>query len=412
MPLLLLASLLTPTADPPPTGWPGYGGPTRDFRITLPPAGRWDEKAVLWRRPLGPGESGIVSDGATLYTAYSVPDPADKAKGEEVVVALDPATGKTKWEHKYPVAMLPKQETFRGAPVGPQATPLVADGRVFTVGFAGQFHCLDAASGQVLWKHDLVAEYEATPVQFGFAASPVAYKGLVLLHVGGKRAAVVAFDPNDGSVRWQSAPAEPSYATPVVATFAGEQQVVQVTRDAVYGFAAADGSTRWTYPLPLKGLTNVPTPLLLPGGRVLLSGQGAKGTRLLAVTRDGDRFKAEQVWHNPEFQLFYCNWVADGPLMYGCVGKEFGAARWADGEVLWDRRDLADANCVAVGDATYVLRGDGRLGRYRVTAEGLEEAGKPVQLLTGRCWTPPTVVGGRLYARNAAEVVGFRLGGE
>ena len=410
--MLPLVLLIVAAADPAPAGWPGYGGPTHDFRVTLPPAAAWGEKAVLWRRPLGPGESGIVSDGTTLFTQYSVPDAADKAKGEEVVVALDPATGRTRWEHKYPVALLPKQQTFRGAPVGPQATPLVHGGRVFAGGFAGLFHCLDAATGKVLWKHDLAADFGATPVQFGFSASPVAYKDVVLLHVGGKQAAVMAFDPKDGSVRWKSEPAEPSYATPVVAAFGGEDHVVQVTRDAVYGFAAADGATRWTYPLPLQNLTNVPTPLPLPGGRLLISGQGAKGTRLLAVAKAGDRFRAELVWYKQEFQFFYCNWVADGPLVYGCVGKEFGAMRWAEGEVLWDRRDLADANCVAAGDAALVLTGDGRLGRFRITADGAEETGKPFQLLKDRCWTPPTVIGGRLYARNAAEVVALRLGGE
>lgn len=410
--MALLALLFLASADPAPAGWPGYGGPTRDFRVALPPAGPWDEKAVLWRRPLGPGESGIVSDGATLFTQYSTPDPKDNKTGTEVVVALDPATGKTRWEHTYPVAMLPKQQTFRGAPVGPLATPLVAGGRVFAVGFAGLFHCLDAATGKVLWKHDLVADFGATPVQFGFAASPVAYKDVVLLHVGGKQAAVVAFHPKDGAVRWKSEPAEPSYATPVVAAFGGENQVVQVTRDAVYGFAAADGSTRWKYPLPLQGLTNVPTPLVLPGGQLLISGQGCKGTRLLAVTRDGGKFNVASKWHNAEVTFFYCNWIADGPLVYGCVGKEFGAMRWADGEVLWDRRDLADANCVAVGGAAHVLTGDGRLGRFRVAADGAEETGKPFPLLKGRSWTPPTVVGNRLYARNAAEAVAFRLAGE
>ncbi|MBX9628431.1 MAG: PQQ-like beta-propeller repeat protein [Gemmataceae bacterium] len=409
-----LALLLVGTADPATPAWPGYGGPTRDFRVAVAPAGPWTEKAVLWRRPLGPGESGIVSDGTTLFTQYSVPDPKDKKRGEEVVVALDPATGKTKWEHKYPAAMLPKQETYRGAPVGPQATPLVGGGRVFAVGFAGLFHCLDAATGKVLWKHDLVAEYDATPVQFGFAASPVAYKDVVLLHVGGKQAAVMAFDPKDGAVRWKSAPAEPAYATPVVAAFGGEDQVVQVTRDTLYGFAAADGSSRWTYPLPKPGLTNVPTPIPLPGDRLLVSGQGFQGTRLLEITKIDGRFAAKPVWHRKEVEFFYCNWAVVGDVAYGYsanAGSKFVALRWRDGEVLWEDGRQKDANLLAAGDGLLLLRGDGKLARARPTADDLG-AGAEFQLLAGRCWTPPTLIGGRLYARNAAEVVAFRLAGE
>lgn len=412
--MLPLVLLIVAAADPAPAGWPGYGGPSRDFRVALPPPAPWDEMAVLWRRPLGPGESGIVSDGTTLFTQHSIPDPADQAKGEEAVVALDPATGKTRWEHKYPVALLPKQQTFRGAPVGPQATPLVHGGRVFAVGFAGLFHCLDVATGKVLWKHDLVADFGATPVQFGFSASPVAYKDVVLLHVGGKQAAVMAFDPKDGSVRWKSAPAEPSYATPVVATFGGEDHVVQVTRDAVYGFAAADGATRWTYPLPKPGLTNVPTPIPLPGGRLFASGQGFQGTRLLEVTKAGDRFGVKPVWHRREVEFFYCNWAVLGDTAYGYsanAGSKFVAVRWRDGEVVWDDGRQKDANLLAGAGELLVLRGDGKLSRAKPTADGLEQAAE-VQLLKGRSWTPPSVVGGRLYARNAAEVVAFRLAGE
>ena len=116
-----------------------------------------------------------------------------------------------------------------------------------------------------------------------------------------------------------------------------------------------------------------------------------------------------QVWHNQDVQFFYCNWLAAGPLVYGSVGKEFGAMRWADGEVLWERKDQADANCVAVGDATYILRGDGRLGRYTLTADGLADAGTPFPLLPGRTWAPPLVAGGRLYARDGTEVVALSL---
>ena len=410
-PLVLL--LAAAAADPTPPAWPGYGGPGGEFRVALPPAAPWADGAVLWRRPLGPGESAVVSDGVALFTQYSVPDPADKKQGTEVVVALDPATGKTRWEHKYPVAMLPRQETFRGAPVGPQATPLVRGGRVFAVGFAGLFHCLDAATGKVLWKHDLVADLGATPVQFGFAASPVAYQDVVLLHVGGKAGAVVAFDPKDGAVRWKSAPAEPAYATPVVATIGGEDQVVQVTRDAVYGFAAVDGSTRWTYPLPKPGLTNVPTPLPLSGGRLLVSGQGFQGTRLLEVSKAGDRFEVKSLWHRKEVEFFYCNWAVAGDVAYGYPannGKKLTALRWRDGEVLWEELKQADANVLSAADGLLVLRGDGRLTRARPTADGLGQVAE-VQLLKGRCWTPPTVLGDRLYARNAAEMIAFRLGG-
>lgn len=395
---------------PTPAGWPQYGGPTADFRATIAAVGLpADPAKVLWRRPLGPGESGIVSDGRWLYTAYSVPVPPKNETGDEVIVCLDPATGKTRWEHKYPVARLPKQETFRGAPVGPQATPAVADGRVFLVGYAGVLTCLAADTGKVVWTRDLVKDFEATPVQFGFAASPVVAGGRLIVGVGGKQAAVIAFDPTDGTVKWKSAAAEPGYATPVVARLGGEEQIVHLTRDAVFGFAAADGTTRWTYTLPKPGLTNVPTPLPLPDDRVLVAGQGQDGTALLQVTRGKDGFAVKRVWQTTRAKFFYCTWVRVGDVVYGYGASRFLGLRWSDGEVLWESDGLNEGNVIAGETAALVLRGDGRLTLGRLSAEGYDETAK-LQLFDGRCWIAPTVLDGVLFARTPKEIAAVPLG--
>jgi hypothetical protein len=91
------------------------------------------------------------------------------------------------------------------------------------------------------------------------------------------------------------------------------------------------------------------------------------------------------------------------------AGKQFTALRWRDGEVLWQDPAQTDANVLAAGGELLLLRGDGRLTRATPGDTGLEGA-TTYRLFDGRCWTPPTVVGDRLYARNGKEVVAFRLG--
>jgi outer membrane protein assembly factor BamB len=381
-------------ADAP--AWGQYGGPTRDFALAtpLPAAG----KGVLWKRKLGPGTSGVVTDGKQLFTMYSVPDPKTPNRGEEVVVALDATTGETKWEHRYPVERLKGQETFSGDPVRPQATPAVLGDRVCAVGYAGKVTCLAAATGKVLWEVDLVKDYAAKPVQFGFSASPLVYEEAFILHVGGPKAALVALRP-DGTVKWKSEPGEPSYASPVVARFGGEDQIVQVTQKAVVGFRASDGAVRWSYPMENPGLTNVPTPVPLPDGRLLVSGQGMVGTRLLKI--EGQ--KATEVWKT-KGKFFYCNALADDKAVYGVTDAALVAVSLADGRELWREAGQKDANLVRVGDEALVLRGDGLLTRGKLAPAGLERAAE-VRLLKGRCWTPPTVLGGAIVVRDQAEVV-------
>ncbi len=208
--------------------------------------------AQLWRQPLGEGTSGIVGDGKALYTLYSDRFTNKREAGSEVVVCLEAATGKTRWEHRASVAMLPKQESFTSDPIRPQATPLLWQGKLLTLGFTGLLTCFDAATGRVLWEHDLVKAFGATPVQFGFSASPMLSEGAFLVHVGGKQATLIAFEPRDGCVRWSSAPAEPSYATPVLVRVEGEDQLVQVTRDTIVSVAAKDGAPRWSSRCPKR----------------------------------------------------------------------------------------------------------------------------------------------------------------
>jgi hypothetical protein len=59
-------------------------------------------------------------------------------EAEEVVIAMDAATGRTVWEYTYPPEPL---NFYFGA--GPHASPLVVDDLLFTAGTSKQFHALD-----------------------------------------------------------------------------------------------------------------------------------------------------------------------------------------------------------------------------------------------------------------------------
>ncbi|MBX7104426.1 MAG: PQQ-like beta-propeller repeat protein [Gemmataceae bacterium] len=401
--VMLMLDTSLRAAEPP--AWPQFGGPRRDFVCPAPVASSAD--GPVWRRTLGPGTSGIVTDGTRLFTQYSIPVPDNTKQGEELLVALEPDTGRTVWEARWPVARLPKQETFSGDPVRPQATPAVARGLVCCLGYAGVLKCYDAASGNPIWEHDLVKGFGATPVQFGFAASPLVLGDWFVVHVGGSQSVLVAFHAESGQVAWKSEPGEPSYASPVVAQFDGDEQIVQVTRDHIMGFAARNGETRWKYPLPKPGLTNVPTPVVLPDQRLLISGQGANGTRLLRIERRDGSFAASEVWANEKERFFYCNTLADGDAVYGSYGALFGALDLKTGKELWRNRGQAECNLLRVGTESLILRGDGQVARARISKDGVAAAAG-TRALDGRCWTAPTLLGDLIYVRDQKEIAAVR----
>lgn len=397
---LAFLSLLLALTD---FSWPQFGGSQRDFKVpsAQPP------KAIgarLWRQLLGPGTSGVVTNGQVLVTQYSQPNPKDKGKGEEAVVCLNAKTGERVWEHRYAVQRLPGQESFSGDPIRPQATPALSESKVCTLGYTGLLKCLDLASGRVLWEWDLVKDFGAMPVQFGFAGSPLAWQDLFIVPVGGKQAALIAFRVRDGRPAWKSAPAEPSYASPIM--LADGEQVVHLNRDELAAYSARDGVRVWSLPAPKAGLTNVPTPLPLSTRRLLVSGQGWLGTRLLQLA-DGGRAPAE-LWKNDKVQFFYSNWLLDGETVYGVVGDFLGGLDLANGKELWRERGQKDGNLLLVGSAVLVLRGDGRLSLGQLSPAGFQIADAK-QILEGRCWTAPTVTGDLLFARSEQEIVAHRL---
>ena len=69
----------------------------------------------------------------------------------EVVRALDLGTGRELWKQSYPVAY-EMNPAATGHGKGPKSTPVVADGRLFTLGITGVLSAWDAASGRLAWR--------------------------------------------------------------------------------------------------------------------------------------------------------------------------------------------------------------------------------------------------------------------
>src|SRR5690242_6386394 len=148
--------------------WPQWLGPRRDGTSTetIKP---WKGKlTVVWKKAVGPGHSSPVIAGGKVFLHHRVKD-----KQEEAITAYDAKTGKKLWSTGYPRA-----EFFSIFGTGPQATPTVAGGKVFSFGATGVLSCFDAAKGDLLWKVDTWKDFDVTKenkrwLTFGAACSPL-----------------------------------------------------------------------------------------------------------------------------------------------------------------------------------------------------------------------------------------------
>ena len=269
--------------------WPQWRGPNRD--------GVWRETGILetipetglkvrWRAKVGNGYSGpAVAAGRVFVTDHQFHPEVER------VLCFDEATGKPLWEHSYPTSYA-KMEYGNG----PRATPTVHEGRVYTLGTQGHLTCLDAAKGELVWKKDLVKEFNAKAPTYGFSSAPLVEGDLLIIFAGGKPdACVVALDRQTGAERWRALTDRNSYSAPIVVSAGGCRQLIAWTADSISSLEPATGKVFWEVPrkATFDEAEVVASPVLFKD-LLLCMGAWNRGSVLLRL--DGEKPAAAVVW--------------------------------------------------------------------------------------------------------------------
>lgn len=408
---IVLLALLLLTATPAiaqSSDWAQWGGPHRNFiSETKGLATNWPVAGPrrLWQRELGEGYSAIAVEGGTLFTMY-------RKDENEIVIALDAASGKTLWEYSYPAPFSPEYDMSSGP--GPHATPLVSGDLVFSSGATGKLHCLDKKSGKVLWSHDLLAEFHGTLRVNGYSCSPIAYNDKIVMMVGGPSSALVAFNRKDGSVAWKKHDFKNSTSSPLIIKVDGQDQLVAFMYGEIVGVDPNNGNLLWSHAHPAEFGLNTSTPVWGPDNLLFMSSGYGGGSRVLKLSRAGEKTTVEELWANRLMRIHFSNAIRVGDVIYGSSG-DFGPAPFTaidvkTGKVLWRHRSFPRASFLFADGRFIILDEDGHLLLATATSEGLTVSSK-VELLGTQSWTVPSLSGTRLYARDRKNVVALELGG-
>jgi outer membrane protein assembly factor BamB len=419
------------TSAPKPSDWPAWRGAKRDgaaIEAALPRA--WPtEVKPLWTAATAEGwSSPIVVDGRVFIT--------DRTDRRERTAAYGADDGRLLWEQFREVA-------FETHPVGrrhgngPKATPVYADGRVYSLGIAGRLTAFTAAEGREVWSRFFPAEFSAqiayggndaqvnddvdvtVPIGegrggnvplFGYTGSPIIDGERLITSVGGARGGtVMAFDKNSGAVLWKSLNESLSYSSPIVADLAGIRQVVVGTGPRMVGLDVRDGRLLWSFEYQNDHDETIGTPVTL-GDLVIIT---AVGRPLTAhrIVRSGDACRADEVWRNDEMTSYLSSAIVVGKHVYAMNdGGEWQCLDPADGRSLWHGG--------AHGYYTTPVAADGRLlslnERGTLLVMGADPAGfrqeAMLRLTSEATWTSPAVVGSRLYVRSKAQLACFEFG--
>lgn len=406
---------------PPAESWRQWGGTHRNFVVesTAPLAEAWPDSGppLRWSRPLGTGHSAILYDEGRLYTMYRVGNGRARQgpfDAEEIVIAIDAATGRTLWEHKYPS----RREDFSfGA--GPHSTPLIVGDRLFTAGTNKQLFAFDKRTGKVLWSHDLIAEFGSPEllirpvVKTGYGCSPLAFRDTIICSVGGPGQSVMAFRQSDGAVVWKIGDFLTSEAAPILIELEGEPQAVFLAGGTITGIDPASGAVLWSHPHDPGNDLNCNTPLWGPDNIVFVSSAYKAGSRAIRLKKEGARTIPEELWFTNRVRFMFLNALRLDGYIYGTTG-DFGPAFLTaldvtTGQAAWQHRGFGRASLVHADGKTIIMDEDGDLALARLTPQGATILAQ-AKIFETTSWTVPTLAGTTLYARDREKIVAIELG--
>jgi outer membrane protein assembly factor BamB len=347
------------------------------------------EPKVAWRANVGLGFASLVVADGRLFTIGYADD-------GEVVYCLDAATGKEQWRFAYPCARI--ANLYEG---GPNSTPTVDGGQVFVVGKEGQFFCLDAARGTKVWEISLKKELGARTPDWGFASSPLILDGLVIVQAN----CTAAFNKKTGELAWRTDPFKQAYGSAIPFEFKGKTMIADLNSEALIIIDAATGKVQAKTEWRTSFDTSAATPIVV-GDQVFISTGYGKGCGLFQFT--GSALK--QVYANGNMANHMNSCVNFDGHLYGIHGNShqrgdctFNCIDFATGEKKWAHKDKA-IGCGAValaGDKLIIIGDKGDLVIATASSKGFEEVSRLQAAVTGKCWTPPIVAHGRIFLRSA-----------
>src|ERR1043165_5809079 len=381
--------------------WTNFRGPRRDGKYEETTIStKWPASGlpVLWKQPVGIGHSSfVVADGK----AYTI----EQRRSQEVVAAYDMNNGRElrtqKWNAEY----------TDSTGDGPRSSPTWDAGRLYELGATGEFRCLDANSGAVIWGKNILTDNQAKNLPWAMAASPLIVDDKVIVLPGGANAkSVVASNKMTGAPVWKVLDDPQANVSPMLVELAGRRKIVVVSSYRVVGLAPENGALLWSYPWDTDMGINVSQPIMVDKNRFFISSGYGKGAALVEVKGSGDSFIASTVWENKNMKNKFNSSVLYNGYVYGldegilvCLDVNTGERKWKDGRYGYGQIILAGSHLIVTSD-----KGDVAL--VMATPSGYTEVAR-FAAVEGQTWNYPAIDNGRLLVRNSNQMAAYDISG-
>jgi hypothetical protein len=136
------------------------------------------------------------------------------------------------------------------------------------------------------------------------------------------------------------------------------------------------------------------------------------GARALKLGRVGNKTEVRELWYNPRIQSHIGTVIRQGGYVYLSNGQNVGlitAVEFQNGRIAWQVRDFVKAQMLYADGRLIILDEDGNLGVGLATPERFQALAK-WPILSAVAWSPPTLVGNRLYLRDRKVIMALEFG--
>lgn len=327
-------------------------------------------------------------------------------KSDEVVTAFEVSTGRKIWSTDWKGSM--RVPFFAVANCSwIRATPAFDDGRLYVAGIKDVLVCLDAETGDTVWKRDFPNETESAVPTFGYVSSPLIEGDFLFVQAGG---GLQKLDKKTGKTIWKvlddgGGMNGSAFSSPYLATIAGSKQLIVQTRTTLHGVDTAEGTILWSQDIPAFRGMNILTPTVM-GDNVFASTYGGT-TQLLSVKSAGDKFQVQQKWDVGLQGYMTTPVIIDGFAYWRLKNQRFACINLETGKVAWRSKPFGKyASLVGSGDKILALDETGTLMLMRANSEEFELIDK--RKVGDNTWAHLAVTKDRVFVRDLQKLIVYR----
>ena len=382
--------------------WPSFHGSDRTNKSTetnLLKEWPKDGPKLVWTAPgLGEGYSSISVSGGLIYTAGRNLD-------QTYVFCFD-LEGNPVWK-KPNGKVWTTSLSYASSYTGSRSTPTYDNGVVYHLGEMGRLTAFNAKTGEEIWYKELVQDFEAEPLEYGYSESVLIDGDNLFVRPFGKKGIQVCLNKRNGELIWANTeiPGIPGYNSMVIDEFGGYRQIIGSNSNYFYGVDTRTGKLLWKVDFVNERELNNTDAIVYKDYVFMSSGYG-KGSMLIRLNASGKTIIPETVWQSALMDNHHGGVILHDGFLYGAGSNSKGwfCLDFLTGKQMW--KTNGKGSITYADGMLYLLDEKGTMKLVRATPDKVEFSGefKVPKGGDGMYWAHPVVCGGRLYIRHADKL--------